>query len=230
MQSNQQFAKLSNKNYGNLVQIKMHITLFFTTLTIYEVLCMENEEWKIFPSSSTSAYTNHSNITEIDLQLVLLNCQNCLTFIKLYQNVNLLPSSTPLIIGRHLPVQNDQGLPYFVPADLATNVEKKGLLTISKNQSDFCVSKFFDIKNTICTNILLANFTMRIRPWSFEQYTYLLPSLKYYEMHRLWQRSDESNLEHIPNNILGVMVSELQLTLLRSFVILYRPLWALYQP
>lgn len=76
----------------------MHINLYFIVVLIPLSSCSEDKFWNLSYSSSLSAYTEHSNTNDLDLNIVLPNCRHCVTLINLFNNIDLLPSPTPLIV------------------------------------------------------------------------------------------------------------------------------------
>ncbi len=204
--------------------------LHFMVITVYLPLRKCNDSWNLIPIFSTSKHTEYSSINQIDLQTVLPSCQHCLAFINLFNNVDLLPSTTPLLVRRLSPVIAGHIDFDFVPYNLAKKVNKYGSLVISKyNQSQSCVSKFFDIKTSVCTHILKSNFSMQIRPWNFEQYLYLLPQFYKNEMNNLWSYAGERSVKYIPNTILGIVVSEKLTDTLWSWAVSFRKSWRFRQ-
>lgn len=191
---------------------------------------LNHELWRLSYSSLLSTYIKQSNISEIDLQTVLPSCKSCISFVNLFSNIDLIPTFTPIIIRRLVPFLKIFGSIEFVPFYLALNTKKFGSpMATTNTNSQFCMSKYFDIKKTVCTQILTSNFSSQIRPWNFDQYIYLLPQLHKYELNGVWKHANEYGDAYIPSNFLVIAVSAMQSETLLSWADCFRKMWTSYK-
>lgn len=207
----------------------MLLSTYFIVLSIlgYEVkmlFCLELtplEKW----NPNVMSYSQPPKVNDINLGSFLFKCQNCFVLLSLFNNVDISYSYTPVFIAQLFPV-GLKNLPDnfgFVPLGLFTKIKSNGSLIISSfNQSNICSSKLFNISDTICTHINVDKFVVKTKPWSFQQYAYLLPRNRLNKLNTLWLHKPESGTKGFLQNIIGIVVTRMEQNFIKWTSSLYQ--------